>query len=129
MYPGSFIWRWINDKWLMSKAASVFFAGSAFLIVGMTVVVLKDIDTGHLTLASNLLLGAGGVLSAIGAFFLWGGMWRHCRLHNFSSPASRRLWSAILVVGVFYGAVLYYGCVYLTATAQRGVRPSGGRAG
>jgi hypothetical protein len=75
VYPGSFIWRRIDDEWLVSRSASAFFALSSLVIVGMTVVIFVDVDTQALGSVGNALLGIGGVFAAVGVFFLWGGMW------------------------------------------------------
>jgi hypothetical protein len=124
VYPGSFIWRRIDDEWIVSKSASLFFALSVFFIVGMTVVIFANIESRTLGSMGNTLLGIGGVSAALGVFFLWGGMWRHWIRYNFSSLAARRIWFLALVVGVWYGAILYYALVYLPSTRGSQVTPT-----
>jgi hypothetical protein len=113
VYPGSFIWRRIDDEWLVSKSASAFFALSVLIIVGMTVVLFANIESQTLGFVGNALLGIGGVLAAVSVFFLWGGMWRYWIECDSSSLAARRIWFLVLVVGLWYGAILYYALVYM----------------
>ncbi len=121
MYPGSFIWRRIDDEWLVSRSASAFFALSALIIVGMTVVVFANIESRTLGSVGNTLLGIGGVFAAVSVFFLWGGMWRYWIRCDSSSLAARRVWFLALAVGLWYGAILYYALVYLPRARGRQV--------
>jgi hypothetical protein len=113
MYPGSFIWKRLDDGWLMSKNASVLFALSALVIIGMTIVLSSNIDFQNLGLLSNILGGMGGVLAALSIFFLWGGMWRYWIRCDFSPTSSRRFWFMVLLVGMWFGAIVYYAFVYV----------------
>jgi hypothetical protein len=71
VYPGSFIWRRIDDEWLVSRIASVFFALAAFVIMGMTIVLFADIETRTFGSVGNAFLGIARVLAAVSVFFLW----------------------------------------------------------
>ncbi len=113
MQPGSFIWRWVSDEWLISKSASVCFGLSVLVIAWMSVVVLSGLEPQAVGTTANVLLGVGGVLGAFSAFFLWGGMWRYWARHSSQSPGARRAWLFVLLIGVWYGAILYYSFVYL----------------
>jgi uncharacterized BrkB/YihY/UPF0761 family membrane protein len=59
------------------------------------------------------LLAIGGAAIAVSAFFLWGGMWKYWIVCDSSSQLSRRVWFVVLIIGLWYGAVLYYLFVYL----------------
>ena len=113
MQQGSFIWRWISDEWLISKSASVWFGLSVLVIVWMSVVVFSGLEPQTVGAMANVLLGVGGVLCAFSVFFLWGGMWRYWARHSAQSAGVRRAWFFVLLVGVWYGAILYYSFVYL----------------
>jgi hypothetical protein len=113
VYPGSFIWRRINDEWLLSRSASALFAMAGFVIVGMTVVIFANIQSATLDPVSNAALGVGGVLAGLGVLFLWGGMWRYWIRCDSSTVAARRFWFLVLVAGLWYGAILYYAIIYL----------------
>lgn len=118
MYPGSFIWKWIDNSWLVSKSASALFAAAGFVIVAMTWVVFSDTINHPSGPVANVILGVGGVLGALGAVFLWGGMWRYWIECDSSTVAARRFWFVVLAAGLWYGAMLYYATVYLPATRQ-----------
>jgi hypothetical protein len=122
VYPGSFIWRKIDDEWLVSRSASAFFALSSLVIVGMTVVIFADVDTQAPGSLGNALFGVGGVFAAVGVFFLWGGMWRYWIRCDTTSLTARRVWFFALAVGLWYGAILYYALVYLPRTRRPQVK-------
>jgi hypothetical protein len=84
----------------------------------MTIVVLANIETRTLGVLSNTVLGIGGVLGAVGVFFLWGGMWRYWIGCDSSFVFARRVWFLALSVGLWYGAILYYVLVYLPQTRR-----------
>jgi hypothetical protein len=119
IFPGSFIWRRISDEWLVGKKASVLFAVSSVLIAGMTAALFSDVLTQDSGSLITLFWCVAGSLCAVGIFFLWGGMWRYWMLGEPSNRAARRIWFLFLVVGMWYGAVLYYALVYLSASARR----------
>src|SRR5271170_6415487 len=91
MYPGSFIWRRIGDRWLVSKSASAAFAVSALVILGMTVAIITT-EPQSLGSVIQFFLGIGGILAAVSVFFLWGGMWHYWGKCDRSSLTARRLW-------------------------------------
>lgn len=62
MYPGSFIWRFISDEWLVSKRASELFALFSVVIVGMTMAALNIGRIPHTSAFSNFFWAIGGVL-------------------------------------------------------------------
>jgi len=119
VYPGSFIWRRISDEWLVSKAASVCFAVASLIITAITVVSFPDTPIQDIGVISRTLWGIFGALAAVSIFFLWGGMWRYWIDCDPTSRMSRRVWFAILIVGLWYGAILYYVCVFLPTTRKK----------
>ena len=113
IYPGSFIWRRIDDNWVVSRSAAKLFAVSSIVILAMTGFFFLNINASELGTLSNALLAAGGVCAAASVFFLWGGMWKYWMRFESSSPSARRAWLLLLVVGLWYGAILYYVFRYL----------------
>ncbi|SRR6266568_1988453 len=117
MFPSLF-WRRITDEWLVSKAARVLFGFAAFVSLLLTFAGVFDMPQGELTFFVRLFFGILGVLGTLGAFFLWGGMWRYWMNIDSSSGWLRRVWFAVLLFGVWYGAILYFLVVYLPATVS-----------
>lgn len=113
MIPGSFIFKRINDDWMSSKWATILFAASSFLIIAVTPVWFGYVKIPDATLWGNVLLGILGVVGALSVFFLWAGMWRYWLRIDVSTRASKRLWFYILLVGFWYGAILYFLLKYL----------------
>lgn len=122
--PGSFIWRWISDEWLLSRGASLWFGLCSLIIVWMSVVILIDVTPGGT--GTQTALGVGGVLAAFSVFFLWGGMWRYWAINGTTSSA-RRAWFCVLVFCLWYGAIFYYSFVYLPG--RRSIDLRRGRSG
>ena len=107
----NFFWERQGNAWLVSRTASRMFAVSAAVIVTLTLILLMA-PPDESSLGSRILWGIGGVALALSIFFLWSGMWRFWSRLDRSSQTIRRLWFAILVVGLWFGGVLYYVCVY-----------------
>lgn len=119
LYPGSFLWRRISDEWLLSRSASVLFFLCSITILGMSSIFLTDFESRTFGLLGNVLLAVAGMSGAVSVFFLWGGMWRYWIGCDSSTSPVRRIWFLVLVVGLWYGAILYFGAVYLMQRHQR----------
>jgi hypothetical protein len=72
IYPGSFIWRRMPNKWLSARSTIVGFGISCVIIVLMTVVMLRDVGFRSQNQAIQVLLAFGGATVALSVFFLWG---------------------------------------------------------
>jgi hypothetical protein len=118
MYPFSFFWKRISDEWLLSKKASISFAGSIFLIVAITPVLFGYIPFPEHGVLVNLSAGTLGVLGVLGIFYLWGGMWRFWIDCDQSKRIFRRVSFFLLLFGLCYGAIVYYFLVYLPAVRK-----------
>ena len=126
MYPGSFIWRFLSEDWLVGKRAAVLFGFFLAVIVGMTAALYNSERIPQAGVLGTSLWAVGGVLAGLGIFFLWGGMWRYWIDCDPSSRAARRFWFLVLLLGIWYGAVLYYALVYLPNTRRSGGKAAGG---
>lgn len=113
MVPFLFLWENVTDEWLVSRTACAFFGGAAFLGVALTTLLVAVPPHGEPTLALRVAWGALGVLGTLGLFFLWSRMWIFWKKYDSSSRWVRRLFFAILLVGLCYGAVLYFLLVFL----------------
>jgi hypothetical protein len=119
MFPGSFFWKRISEDWLQSRTASVLFALSAGMIVGMTGVWFGYVHVSETAPIQNIFLGVAGALSALSIFFLWGGMWSFWLRCDTSRRTVRRLTFLLLAIGIWYGAILYYLLIYLPGIRKR----------
>lgn len=72
MIPGSFIFKRIDDDWMVSKMAAILFAASSFMITLMTPVWFGYVNIPNTTLWGNTLLGILGVVSTLSVFSLGG---------------------------------------------------------
>jgi hypothetical protein len=71
------------------------------------------IDTTKMSFWMRLPWGLMGIVGPIGLFFLLLGMWRYWMRLDDSGPAAKRFWFFVLLVGFWYGSVLYFYSVYL----------------
>jgi hypothetical protein len=111
--------EWFKDGWLVSRQALKLFRLSTVFVLATIPIFVMHWAPEHPTLWQNLLGGTAGVLGPISIFFLWFGMWRYWfRLDN--SPSQMKRTSFILLlIGVWYGAVLYCYFVYGPQVAGR----------
>jgi hypothetical protein len=113
IYPGSFIWRRMPTRWLVARPTAITFGLSSFIIIIGSIVLFRGLGLESKDRVIQVLLAIGGAAIAVSAFFLWGGMWKYWIVCDSSSQLSRRVWFVVLIIGLWYGAVLYYLFVYL----------------
>jgi len=112
--PRSFIWKWLGEEWFASKNASTLFAVCSVLTLVLTAVLYIGVPSpSALSTTSIVLFGIVGFLGPLAMFFLWGGMLRYWTRSEPSGRAATRFWFVLLIVGLCYGAILYYLFVYL----------------
>jgi hypothetical protein len=117
-FPGSFIWNRLSDEWLLTTTAS-FLLGAAALIVALVTASMAFVPIDGAGMLTNLFWAVAGVSAGISVFFLWGGMWRYWISVDSSSRTARGIWFAVMTAGVWFGAILYYVCVYLPEIRRR----------
>jgi hypothetical protein len=100
-----------RDDWIVSKRAVTLFLVSVPWILALTFL-FGWVDFTKPTIWMNIVGGVIGVAGPIALFFLWLGMWRYWVRLDRSTPAKKRIWFAILLVGFWYGSILYYFFVY-----------------
>jgi uncharacterized membrane-anchored protein len=108
----------MSDDWIVSKTARLLFGGAAALILILTGVFCLPFPANP-AIGTRVLFGIVGVGGGLSIFFLWSGMWRYWTRCDRSSRFARRLWFVVLLVGVCYGAIIYYLSVYLPNTGAR----------
>jgi len=112
--PHSRIWERLGEGWLVSRNASVLFAVCSLLTLMVTAVLYVGVPSPTtLSTTSIVLFGAVGFLGPFAMFFLWGGMLRYWMRGEPFGRVARRFWFVVLIVGLCYGAILYYAFVYL----------------
>jgi uncharacterized SAM-binding protein YcdF (DUF218 family) len=111
--PGSLIWKRMGDEWLAKETAAVLFAISCVVIVLATAVLWIGLPSMSPLSIPSICVGLLGLACPVAMFFLWGGMLRYWMRGEPASLQARRFWFAILILGLFYGAIVYFGAVYL----------------
>ncbi|MFZ0884304.1 MAG: hypothetical protein WAN14_12980 [Candidatus Acidiferrales bacterium] len=97
------VWDRIGDKWLVGRIAAALFATAAIASVGISVAVFR---LGKFPL--SLL-----VPTVLAGLFLISGMRHYWTKCDQGHKAARRIWFFVLTFGVWFGAALYCGFVYL----------------
>jgi hypothetical protein len=102
-YLDGIVWDRIGDKWLVSRIAAALFAASAIASVGISVALI------HLGAFPPSLW----VPMALSGLLLISGMRHYWTKCDQASKTARRIWYFVLIFGVWFGAALYFGVVYL----------------
>jgi hypothetical protein len=118
----------VTDEWLVSRKASRLFGAAAMAIALLTPLFLGWVTSEGPGLVRSIYWGILGIAGGLGVFFLWEGMWRYWIRCDPSPRWARRIWFLVLIVGVWWGAVLYYLLVYLRKTPVIATPPSVGTA-
>jgi uncharacterized BrkB/YihY/UPF0761 family membrane protein len=109
----------LRDDWLVSRLSMKLFFLSALLVIAMTPVFMGVIDTNKMTFLQRLPWGILGVVGPLGLFFLWLGMWRYWVRLDDSKRWMKRVSFAVLLIGFWWGSVLYFFLVYLPRMIRR----------
>jgi amino acid transporter len=118
--PRSFIWKWLGNEWFVTEKASALFAVSSLLTLVLTVVLYIGVPSSStLSTASIVLYGVVGFVCPLAMFFLWIGMLRFWTRGEPSNRAARRIWFIVLILGLCYGAILYYAFVYMPTVRRK----------
>jgi signal transduction histidine kinase len=91
---------------------------SALLVIAMTFI-FSGVDTNKMTFWQRLPWGILGILIPFGMLFLWLGMWRYWVRIDRSSRWLKRIWFVVLLIGFWWGSVLYYFLAYLPQMIRR----------
>lgn len=121
----NFLWDRLGDNWLRTRAATTMFSSSAVLIIVLTLILILA-PPDETSLPSRIVWAIGGILLGSSIFFLWSGMWRFWTKFDQSSRITRKLCFLLLLVGLWYGAVVYFLAVYVPWSRQQLTRGEGG---
>jgi hypothetical protein len=112
------LWKKLRDDWIVKPRAAV-----VFLVCSVFVLVLIPVFFGHISqggsVARQIFWGAVGAIGAPATLFLWIGMWRYWARVDASRNWAKRRWFAVMLVGFWYGSVLYCYFVYLPQVRRR----------
>lgn len=117
-----YLWRRIGEHWMLSRTAAWMLGFSAILSLAATPVFFGQIPITSYSVASRVFWGVAGILTPISIFFVWIGMWRYWLYNDESKLLARRLSFLLLLVGMWYGAVIYYVAIFLPQVRRRWLR-------
>lgn len=108
---------WLSDDWFSSPIAATFLFIGALFVIALTACYNVDLSklSGWQANVTNVL----GGIAAIAILSLYWCMWAYWTRIDDSTPAAKRVWFAILLVGVVWGSALYYFSVYLPQVLRR----------
>jgi hypothetical protein len=103
----------VVDRWLPGNAASsVFGIASVFALPTSAVwYYLNEIPVPRSEFG-NLAFGVGFVIGLLSILLIWLGMWRFWKIYDRSARQVKRITFAVLLFGVWFGAIAYYLFVY-----------------
>ena len=119
-----------DDSWIVTPRATKLFFASTIIALALIPMYLMYFIPETLVpayLAPNAQVpswmivpyGALTLTIVLALFFIWGGMLRYWSHLDRSGKWMKRLWLAVLVLGVWWGACLYYYVVYLPQVQRR----------
>ncbi len=125
MFPFGIGFKRVSNAWLVSRTALILFAVASVLVVAIAPVLWGYVNFLETPGFGKPLLGGGGSRRRVEHVFHLGGMWAYWTRCDSSRRAVKRIWFVILLVGFWYGSVLYYLFKYLPAegpNTKRGMR-------
>lgn len=110
--------RLLEDDWLTSRRTNKLFLLSALCVLGVTIEYFLKIDTSKMSFWQRLPFGLTGIVEPFGLIFIWLGMWRYWVRLDDSSVWLKRGSFLLLLIGFWWGSVIYYFSVYLPQMAR-----------
>jgi len=112
--------RVLRDDWLVSRRASRFFFISAICVIALIPVFAGAVDSTKMSFLHRVPWAILGIVGPVAIFVLWLGMWAYWVRLDDSSHWAKRAWFLVLLLGFWYGSVLYYFFAYLPQVTRRG---------
>ena len=111
----AFEWFWdrVGCKWLLGVRAAVAFGASAFMVCLITAYLLGGVRVPQSGAIANAALNTLGVVGVFSVMFLWIGMLKVLEIDERLRGTRSKLIRALLFLGAWYGATVYYVIVYL----------------
>lgn len=105
-----------GDNWFYTSRARGLFFVSTLFVIGLTPIFwiksLPQLDTWL-----NVLVGLFGVVAVVAVYYLYWGMWHYWGRLDDSSKWIKRFWFVALLIGFWWGSILYCYCLYLPQTS------------
>lgn len=99
--PGILVW--LIASWVISLVAITVAGVAVWMIWGEPKHNLLEALPGFIT----VLLGVWGVYTGLGAMVVWIAMWIYWSVMDRSSFSARAGWFLVLLLGTYYGALIY----------------------
>ncbi len=100
------------DDWLVTRRAGKLFLSSAIFMLLLTAFFLSSFTALHFSSWAKLSLDLVGMVGVFSSLFLWLGMLRYWIQIDGSPKWAKRLTLVVMVLGLWYGACLYFFIVY-----------------
>ena len=114
------------ERVLFTKTAGVVLGIAAVLSAVVAPMPYVDLRYDALSRPQQVLLASIGAIGALAVVVLLVGMWLYWLKCDRSGKNTRIMWFVALLIGLPYGAIPYYICVYLPSLRRR-LRGAGGR--
>lgn len=108
-----------RDDRLVSRPYVVLFSLSALLCLAAIAVLPYSGDPLKMALWLRVPLTLLGMSAPVGFFFIWLGMWFYWARFDSSKAPLKVLWFVVLLIGLCFGAALYFVVVYLPHVMRR----------
>lgn len=104
---------------LVTRTYLITFLLSSLLFLVTSAMLRMSIDPLGMPLWYRIPFTVTGMLGAIGSVVIWLGMWSYWVRFDCSNAWVKRFWFLVLLIGFFFGSVLYFLFVYVPQVAAR----------
>jgi hypothetical protein len=119
MLGSNWLWNRVSYRWMVSTQAACLYGLATVFICLLTAYWFGVITPGESNgFVAQVLWGSLGILSPLSIIFLWAGMRRYQEFREVRDPelvGKSKSVRFLLSVGIWYGAMIYYLLVYLSA--------------
>ncbi len=110
----------LRDDRIASRPTAKLFGFAAISVIFVLPVLLGYVNLTKLPFWQRFPWATLTVLGPIGSIFIWFGMWRYWVRVDDSGVWIKRLSFLVLLVGFWYGAIVYFLCVYIPQRSRMG---------
>jgi len=109
----------LRDDRIGSRPTAKIFGIAAIFVIAVLPVYLGLVDLTKMSLWQRFPWAILTILGPIGGFFIWLGLWRYWLRVDDSSRWMKRASFFVLLVGLWYGAIVYFLWVYLPQLSRK----------